>query len=221
MRAPVAAAVTASMWAVVAAFALALSFLASCADLDFIPDVPEPNPTVQRDAPDHLLEFFFQALEGRSIEDYAESLDESYRFEFMDEDWAEAGVVAERPYWGKTQDVESMASLFASDNVISITCDFVKVMDWHHTPAGFASVIKPDLKVDEDRGDYTVTYWVRESWLEITVVPDPYDSDMWVIGEIKESMAPYLSPGCLLGGGSATEPSTFGSLKAMFRPVPG
>jgi hypothetical protein len=212
----------ATVWVVaLAALAVAVVLLASCADLDFSPHIPPVAPTVERDTPNHLLEFFCQALEGRLIDAYSAALADSYRFTFMSVDWEAAGVIGSYPYWGKTADVASTSNLFGSDKLISITCDLAEVLPWYADTVGFVMIGDVDLRVKMSREADTITYWVNESWLEIAVKIDPIDQDLWVIRGIEESTAPYKCTRRLREAGSATERSTFGSIKAMFRQVPG
>jgi len=213
-----------TVWVVaLAALAVAVGFLASCADLDFSPDLPPVGPAVQRDTPAHVLQYFCETLEGGFVGAYSEALAEGYRFNFMEEDWDRAGVTGSAPYWGKTEDVEAMQNLLESEYLVSITCDgLVPVVDPYYNDSVFVMICDVDLKVtldDPQRG--MTTYWVKESWLTFSLRPDPLNARLWVISEIAEAIEPQACTGYLLRAESATEPTTFGSIKAMFKPVPG
>ncbi|MFZ1946165.1 MAG: hypothetical protein WAW06_01300 [bacterium] len=212
----------ASLSAVALAALAATWLLMSCASLDFSTDVPPAAPALQRDSPDSLLEFFCKALEDRSIGAYGEALMESYRYRFMPQDWESVGVTPDWPFWGRTEDVAAMERLFESDMLVSITCELSEVMPWFYVPGGLAMIADIDLKVeiDDPQKGWTI-YWVRESWLEFTVKPDPLNTGLWVISEIVEAIEPQGCAGHLVGARSATEATTFGSIKAMFKQAPG
>jgi hypothetical protein len=172
----------------------------------FSPDNGNGNghPIGDRKSPDNLLEFFATAYEDKSIDRYTESVDDSYSFTFMEDDWPAAGVSADRPYWGKTEDVERTQNMFTNADTKAISFDFgLPIMPWYYCPDsiyvedhwevvdGFCCIRKPDIKVDvDDSQKGFTTYWVKGSWLEITVIEDRLNAGLWTVLRIRESLEP-------------------------------
>ena len=157
-----------------------------------------------RKTPDHLLEFFATAYEDKSIERYTECLDDSYSFTFMEEDYEKAGVSSDKPYWGSTEDLDQTTTMFIDERTGTILFDFgLAVTNW--------DTCTDNIWVDDDEGghwamvdalccthepviDVTVntageepkTYQVRSSRIEITVIEDRFNPQLWRILRIEE-----------------------------------
>jgi hypothetical protein len=157
-----------------------------------------------RTSPKRLLDFFAKAYTDKSVERYAESLDESFTFTFMADDYGVAGVDSFKPYWGSTEDIERTTAMFTSPKTLNISFNFnLPVMDWYECPDSIVvgdeeqpidaacSIWKPDIQVtvDESEAEPT-TYWVNASWVEVTVIQDRKDSNLWTILRIRESPGP-------------------------------
>ena len=202
----------------IAATALALAGLAllSCSDDGCSPKADEPP----RDTPANLLQSFSDALEEQQIDAYAACLDEAYRFEFMPDDWDSAGVTPDTPYWGKAQDVASTANMFESVRVTSVSFDLgVPLTQMVCSDTLCLVLYYPDIQVVETYQHGTITYWVNNSRLYVTLARDPQEPDLWVIRNLQEE------PGHLSAGrrdprglaGATVESTTFGEVKAMFK----
>jgi hypothetical protein len=174
-----------------------------------------------RTTPDDLMEFLAWSYEARDLEHYDEALHQSYTFEFVPEVADSLGLPPGEPWWGKTGDVVSTQNMFESSDVMSIQMDLVGVTPWSACTdeatglAGMCRRVEPDIKVVIDTGWYeTLTLWVNNSLLDITVVQDPHESEMWQILRIAEI---EKTPTSLASGPLATEPSTWSSVKAWFK----
>jgi hypothetical protein len=199
-----------------AALALAIA-AAGCGGNGTGPDgTPIPEYVYpDRANPTKLLDIFTLSLERKDIIQYAACLDTCYTYTFMLVDWEIAGVIQERPYWGKAQDVDVMGRMLSNPRVGEITCrlDFVSV--W--IPVGeneFYSRCRLSLEVPITMDG--IEPWVLTadwSYLDFTVGPGPGDPALWTIRSIVES--PVI--GTLAAAAVGTEPRTFGEIKALFR----
>jgi hypothetical protein len=205
-----------SFISVAAALALTGLALLSCSDDECGPRVDEPL----RDTPANLLQSFTDALEEQQIDAYTACLDEAYRFEFMPDDWDSAGVTPDTPYWGKIQDVASTTNMFESVRVTSVSFDLgIPLTQMVCSDTLCLVLYHPDIQVVETYQHGTITYWVNNSRLYVTLARDPQDPDLWVIRNLEEE------PGHLSAGmrdprglaGAGTESTTFGEVKAMFK----
>jgi hypothetical protein len=155
-------------------------------------------PGTSRDTPDHLLSFFAGAYKNRSIDGYAESLDDSYTYTFAAKDYDAAGVSADKPYWGKSEDVPRTANMFDAPTTKDILVDwlpavanwevtqdsiFVNSDHWETVP-GYTAIFQPDIKVTVAGGagnGEDLTYWVHLSRIVITAIHDRLDPKLWTI----------------------------------------
>lgn len=159
------------------------------------------------------VEAFAEAMEEKDLDAYADCLTEDYLFEFTPQDAENLGLPPGSPWWGKTEDLGAMGGLFDDPYVSGIDFD-IHIVDGSFTGDVYTLRCAPSLKVfiDDPDGGEGVTLWVYDSWLHFTVSPDAYEADLWQIGEIREEMKYGLDG----GEGAATEPTTFGSIKAMY-----
>ena len=159
--------------------------------------------TYSRESPDELLEFFADAYERKDLDDYGVSLDDSFEFQFTDEDAIKMGLPPEKPWWGKSEDLTSTDNMFDSPEVKTIEMDFSNKTPWQAcsieitigerdtTVDGLRSRLDPDIKVTtEQPGEEPLTYWVHQSWLSTTVIEDRYNPDLWTIVRIEEIKKP-------------------------------
>ena len=168
---------------------------------------------------DCLLRAFEWALEYRDIELYQECLSDDFRFIFDPVDHDSAGVVPDKPWWGKTQDVTTMSALFADEYLTSIICDLeISYGPWV-VEGGLGCRLEPYMvfTVYPPAGDF-IYYVVGDSWLDIEIVADPYMPGKYVVREMEEvvkvPLAAVSRPGPQALG---SEPSTFGGIKAMYK----
>ena len=153
-----------------------------------------------RKTPENLLNFFAAAYKDKDVTRYGESIDDNFAFTFLERDYGDAGVDSITPYWGKTEDVERTGRMFSSVKTFDIGFDFVEtVMPWYEctgtimvgseeqTVQALCTLRKPDIKVtvDMDEPELT-TFWVNKSLLDIKVIKDRYNPDLWTILSIEE-----------------------------------
>ncbi len=178
----------------------------------------EPCEVTPRSSGKCLLRNFELALERMDIDAYDSCLSDQYRFEFDPVDWDAAGVGPDSPWWGKTEDMESMSAMFASQDVPSILCDLEVVYGPWPTADGIGYRIEPHMvfTVNPGKGD-AIEYLVFASWLDVEIVEDPYEPGRWEFKEIAEMIKQPQSGDGLRGHAPLTEGSTYGGMKAMFR----
>ncbi len=172
-----------------------------------------PGTNFNRESPDNLLAFFADAYQNKNIDKYMEALDDSYTFTFRPEDWDSAGVTAEKPYWGKTEDVPRTVNMFNSPKTLGISMDWLTpVSDWEgpcpdsiwippvppdqdgywQQVEGLCCTRKPDIKVtiEGKDGGEPITKWVHTSWIWLTAIQDRNNPKLWTILRIIERDAP-------------------------------
>jgi hypothetical protein len=161
------------------------------------------DPKRDRKSPDRLLEFFATVYEDKNQVGYEESLDDDYTFTFMPADYDSAGVSAEEPYWGRTEDIERTHAMFAAADVKKIVMDLgtkvtptwidvTEVINVGGTPTlvdGFYCRIRPliDVTIEGAGGEEPVIKQVRNSHIDVTVIPDRHNAGLWTILKIIES----------------------------------
>ena len=59
--------------------------------------------------------------------------------------------------------------------------------------------------------------WVEQSWLDVEVVPDPYQPERWVFDRMKETVKWKTHAGKAPGPGKLVQPTTFGGIKSMYK----
>jgi hypothetical protein len=78
--------------------------------------------------------------------------------------------------------------------------------------------VKPDIKVRVERsGDDPLILFVNESWLDVVIVEDSASAGFWRILAIYETLEEERTPTGLKDVGVATENTTWGCIKALFR----
>lgn len=157
------------------------------------------NAKIDRKSPDHLLDFFATKYVDKDLTGYEEAIDEDYTFTFDPKDYDAAGVSAEKPYWGRSEDVDRTNLMFNSASTKAIVMDFsTKVVNWiaatESTSAGFVDGFmcriepKIDVTIEGQPGEEPVTKQVRKSVLDITVIPDRHNANLWTILHIVETV---------------------------------
>jgi hypothetical protein len=182
---------------------------------------------ISRPTPDSLLSFLAEAYEGRDIDAYSEALHDYYEFEFTPDIADSLGLPPDRSWWGKEMDVASTGNMFDDVHVNHIEFNLSQFdvrSDWQDCWREFISDdppettliqglcqnFEPDIKVYmEEPGQEERILWVHESILGIMVIPDPSSEGEWVVVRIVETKRDPLT--------SATEPSTWGGIKGMFK----
>ena len=180
----------------------------------------DPNHNApNRVSPESLLVFFAESLEHRDLTKYQECLDDAYTFRFTEEDWDPAEVTADQPYWGLTEDVTRTQALFTSTQVTSITFDWgPAVLDFSGPDTLLQAIHDPVIDVTvSNQGEEPKTCQVRQSRMTLVVVPDRHSEGLWVIRSIREDLKDYVYAAGPASSSATVQPSTFGSIKAMFK----
>jgi hypothetical protein len=177
-----------------------------------------------RSAPGRLLKAFTECHEERDIKVYSELLDEDYRFGFTPEVAESLGLPADEPWWFKEQELAATANMFDSQTVKSIKFDsWISDRDTTGTGDSMAIALRLGfdfrLTVEEPGREPLLLRAGGQTRLDLVVVPDPADPDLWVIREVAETSRaggrePLLPPGeaAVSYGGC-----TLGDIKSMFK----
>jgi len=190
---------------------LALAFAMSCGS-----DSPTGTggEKYSRETPEEALLALAFAMANKDIDVYDECLSDDFMFGFVPHDCEDAGVPEADPWWGRADDMASTDSMFSHPMVTKIEADF-PVNSSSSSGNERAFRCEPSIKVtvEPDGGGEPTVYFVWSSWLHVKLVKDEADTNLWQISEMREE----LKETHIMGGVLATEPSTFGSIKAMFR----
>jgi hypothetical protein len=172
-----------------------------------------------RSTPECLISSFEWALQYKDIDDYSQCLSDTYLFEFTPVDAEGIGLPPDAPWWGKTQDMAAMAGMFEHPDVARIECTLSIESGPSVSAEDVTYRLEPDMRftIDPGGGGEPVTYWVRNSWLDVEIVPDPYDSGKWVFERMTEVLKAEFTTGSGTGPTESGEYSTFGGVKAMFK----
>lgn len=165
------------------------------------------------------LRWLAGACDTRDLEVYSRCLDDTYTFEFAEDDWESVGVNAEVPYWTRVADLEAMDSLFSSPLVQSIHFRWNLFMSVEIGQDTARVVTRPDIQLTVDYGDSEpVAYWANYFTMEVRLRRSPATS-CWTITKIREMSPP---PGLLHErmkpppvAPMATEPTSWGRIKWM------
>jgi len=203
---------------------LGMLLMLSCSDSKSPPASVEilPRPT-----PENLLVTFAKSYREKDLESCDECLCEDFRFHFTDEIADSLGLPPEEPWWGKTKDLSSTGTMFASPSVTDIRFTFEYVGEWvpcaevrgDSTYNGLCRRIDPLIQVATVGGgeDPILLLRVDSSWLDVMVVPDPHEEGQWCILSIKEVEKRMLHDP-VVAGGTSTEGASWGAIKALFLP---
>jgi hypothetical protein len=192
--------------------------------LGMIMTTPLKAPTVARTA-DQALEDYAAGIEARDILTYGDCLDYDHTFIFTDDVADSLRLPPDAPWWDKAQDLEAMAAMFSHPYVSNISFDYI-VADRETTGLSGVRKIKiriiPDARLTfEAPGEEPTTYWAAQEYMDFVFMARGFCSDRWTVASIEEvpllgksdqaREAPVLST-------ATSSPSTWGMVKAMFRP---
>lgn len=174
-------------WVWVVLLICSLGFIGGCSVSS--DDGPGVEPEYDRTTPENLINFFADAYERQDLDKYDESLHDGFLFTFLPDDADSAGLPPDQPWWGKTEDVASARKLFDNAEVTNISMDLAVVTKWP-TEDGFGFRLDPDVKVTVEKAGATepLVLWVNNSWFDVEIVEDPYDTELWVFAFIDESL---------------------------------
>ena len=158
---------------------------------------PPPVEDIGPTTPDNLMLFFARAYKAKDLDDYDRALDVSFLFQFTPDIADSLGLPADKPWWGKTEDVSATQVMFEDPSVTDVTFSYEEVGEWipyeevreDTTFYGVFRRYNPLIEVivlEEDSEDPETRYRVDESWLDITVVPDRFSEGFWTILKIEE-----------------------------------
>ncbi len=166
---------------------------------------PPPVEEYDRTTEDNLMLFFANAYREKDLADYEEALDENFLFVFTEDIADSLGLPPDEPWWGKTEDLNSTKILFESETVTDIAFTYEYYTTWvdcielriEQTPSGpdttrfsglccrLNPLIEVTTIVDNDE-DPILKLRVDNSWLDVTVIPDPFNEDLWTVLKIEE-----------------------------------
>ena len=170
----------------------ALFLLTSCNDSCTNPGGDSGCDEHIRATAEGTVEAFARSMEAMDIDAYSECLADTYRYRFTPQDAEDAGLPPDEPWWGKTEDIQSTGSLFSDP---------------------YVSKVESELPIDDPDGGESMTLWVFKSWLHLEIRPDEHEAGLWQITGIREEM----KPDCAGGEAPATEATTLGSIKVLYR----
>ena len=135
------------------------------------------------------------------------------------------GLPPENPCWDKTDDTTSTGNMFRDPVVTEIEIRFEEyVVDWYGCEvmrgdrpySGVCCRVKPDIKVTiEKHMEEPLTYWVNDSWLDVTALPDFQSGGCWCLLGITELEIPGLTGSS--SSASATGGTTWGNIKMIWK----
>jgi hypothetical protein len=201
---------------------LVVLLLFSCSDPESPPIVEE----VDRSDPDNLLLVFAKSYKEKDLADYDECLDQDFLFQFTEDIADSLGLPRFEPWWGKTEDLSSTGNMFGSPNVTDIGFNYEWIGEWiacqevreDTTFSGLCRRMEPLIRVVTVVGgdDPYLMYRVDDSFVDVTVVPDRFTNGMWTVLRMNEVKKRQLL-GSAVSQFSATEPSSWGSIKSLWR----
>ena len=226
---------------ILAAFGM-VALVFSCADNECVTACDEDEECPERPPPQDLIRFLANAYEHKDIDCYGVVLSEFYEFEF-----SETGpdtIAPDGTRLTKAEDIESTRNMFNDPDVKGIEMH----IDPYGTGApwevcyrevvregatgqdtarfeGLCNRFKPDIKIFvEEPGEDPETFWVKDSVLDIMLIPDFDCPGDWIIlamtETVEESGGTCRSASCLdaVGGPlSSARITTWSAIKAMFK----
>ncbi|MGD9403386.1 MAG: hypothetical protein PVF95_14100 [bacterium] len=180
--------------------------------------VTDTGPEYSRTTPEGLIEALAYALEEKDADIYAECLHDEYLFTFTAKDADDMGLPPGTPWWDKTDDVQAMNKMFNDPTVREIECLMPVYVGPPQAPDTATYRLELSLKVPiiEEDAEQGIIMWANHSWLDVEIVPDPYDGDKWVFRGIREEWKGDFGPGSAPAMSQRAEYTSFGSIKAMF-----
>jgi hypothetical protein len=186
-----------SLLAVAAAVGLGLVLTVGCGDDKSTSPDNGDTPPGWWDPDTHILETYAYAIETEDINLYDEILHDCFIFIFPAGVADSLGLPPWEPWWGKTQEVASMRSLFQDPTVTEIEFEYESVGGWSlvtivlgpDSVDGMFSRTEPIVRLMVEKpGEEPSLLVLDESYLDFTVVPDPMfpNEGRFVIARIEE-----------------------------------
>lgn len=200
--------------------AISVAILTSCGE-DKTTDTGDVD--LPRETAEELLQQYTESLEAADLDDYADCLDEAYKFIFTPWVAEEIGLPPEAPWWHRNHDLASTEFLFDHADLHSIQFALT-VVDQDTTDAGGDPVITvqmdPEILVTlNPPNEEPVFLEVTETWLYFRLIPDAADERFWVISEIEEENKTLASADLERPGPALVPPLTLGDIKVLFFPL--
>lgn len=169
--------------------------------------------------PEQVLVLFAKACMARDLDACAKYLDETYVFEFAEDDWDSVGVTADAPYWVREADLEAMDSLFTSPAIVTLHFTWNLPISEYTGADSAQFVFEPDIQLTvTQEGTEPVTFWAYGYRSAVTFKRSAADP-CWTITKMREMSLP---PGLLRermkrspAAAMATEPTSWGRMKWM------
>ena len=185
---------------------------------------PEERKYAERGNADEAVACMMTAYEREHLAVYARALDEEFRFQFLPEVAESLGLPPGEPWWGKANDLTSTQNMFGAAFVANINASLVRLTGWTACTDpvtdrdGMCARFEPDILITiEEPGQEPVIFWVSQTWVDVTAVPDQYEPGLWCILALVEV---GKDPGILAdarGRTLAAEGISWGDIKAMYR----
>jgi hypothetical protein len=175
----------------------------------------------RRWSPECLFRNFELSLETMNIGFYDECLHDEYLFSFTPGDAESIGLPPDAPWWGKAVDVSVMQRVFNDPVVVRTECSLGIAAGPWPGEEGLMYRLEPDMRFTIQRCSMPedTVLMVNSSWLDVEIVEDPYDYKQWVFKSIEETLKePFTAPLATGAGTKATPATTFGSIKARYKP---
>jgi hypothetical protein len=184
-------------------------------------DTCEPvggEPDLSRGTPDSLLNLLAKSFSNREIDWYDACLTDDFVFGLTADIAESLGLSPSEPWLTRSRDVAAVGRMFRDECVEEVDFSFISVDAWVEVEDGtLFSRVQPEILVTVMcPGSEPLTYMVNESWLDVTVVEDPADKQLWLIRSMEEML---MNPGC---AGSrpdtylATGLTSLSQLKSLF-----
>jgi hypothetical protein len=151
------------------------------------------------DTPDNLMTALACVYGAKDFEAYEGLLHDEYRFSFMVDIADSLGLPPGKPWWGKTNDLQSTANLLADGNA-DFSIVFIPVSEgWtpHEMDRGdtvFTGVFRRyivDLMLEmEEPGTEPINLVGDATYVDVIVVPHPYTGGHFAVLDIEEDPRP-------------------------------
>jgi len=175
------------------------------------------NSPDSRRTVDEALADYAGSIEDEDIDTYGDCLDFDHRFVFTDGVADSLDLPPEAPWWGKSKDLEAMASMFGCANIKSISFEYSVVSrdtSWAEGSMLVGARVRPDIWVlFEEAGGEPLYLVVNDEWMDFTFVGRGCCSDCWTVLSVEEVPRADLDANLCR---AASEGWSWSAIKAMF-----
>lgn len=185
---------------------LALLIIAFCAGAagggEQIPPSENVAAVPDRSTPDHLLQFYVTAHEGKDIKMYEQTLHQDYVFILDSKTAARQGLPKGKAWISRAKDVFAADSMFRDPSIGSIRMQLLPLTEWRSStavavgasgwPEAMDAVeidLDPTLAIEvRTLAGSSKVYTFNRNIIHMIVVPDPEVPGSWVILRIEEEI---------------------------------